>query len=210
MSLFTDIRQLSKSLCNVSGELVDACNLHLSLIEESRGQVIENLVIPPLVDRDPADRRWIQVITGQNLYLIEQGPFQPTMESFHKNTTISKGKQNSFSFKWYTDFPLIEYSIKLQKVFCFACSLFGDAVGCSKAEKSWSVEGIDAWDKMRSRDTKKAGKLTGHFKSAPQAACLEKLDNLRVTERQIDYSISKASKDRLVQKKRTAYKTGNL
>ena len=99
---------------------MDASNLHLSLIEESRGQVTDNIVIPPLVGRDPADRRGIKLTTGQKLYLIEQGPFQPTMESFHKNATISKGKQNSFSSKWYTDFPFIEYSIKASKgiLFC--------------------------------------------------------------------------------------------
>ena len=108
ISFFADIRQLSKYLCDVSGESVDARNLHMSLIEESRGQVTDNIVIPPLVGRDPADRRGIKLTTGQKLYLIEQGPFQPTMESFHKNTTISKGKQKSFSSKWYTDFPLIE------------------------------------------------------------------------------------------------------
>ena len=55
---------------------------------------------------------------------------------------------------------------------------------------------------MRSRGTKKAGKLTGHFTSASHAACVEKLNNLRVTEQQIDYSISKANKDRLVQEEK--------
>ncbi len=198
------ISEFGKNLCKISKELTDACNRHLSLMEDSKRQILDNdnIVTQHLIGHDPADRHDNILTTGQKLYLIEQGPFQPMMLSFPKNSTIPKGKQNSFSSKWYKEFPLIEYSLKLQNAFSFACSLFGDGVGCSKAESSWSKDGTNAWEKMRSRGTKKPGKLLGHFRSEAHLACVEKMDNLRVTERQIDFSLSKANRDRLVQEEK--------
>ena len=51
---------------------------------------------------------------------------------------------------WYTSFPYLEYSIIKNKIYCFACRLFGYGIGCEQGELAW-VAGTDKWNKMRSR-----------------------------------------------------------
>ena len=147
------------------------------------------------IGHDPAMRANIRLTEQQKHFLISRGPSQPKLEKFPINTDISKGKQNNFSAQWYTDYPLLEYSVSVDHAFCFACSLFGDASGC--AETSWSIKGIRRWDKMKSRGQKKKGKLADHFTSSTHKLAVVKLEAFQVKERHVDVGLASARRERV-------------
>jgi hypothetical protein len=50
---------------------------------------------------------------------------QPVLESYPKNSKLAA--QNTtckFVPKWFSEYPLLEYSQSMDKAFCFACRLF--------------------------------------------------------------------------------------
>ena len=111
-----------------------------------------------VMSNDPGGRKGIQLSEQEKNYLITKGPYQPVLENYTCNNTISKSKQNLFSAKWYETFPYLEYSPSLHRAYCFACSLFGDGAGsASTAETNWSSsnDGVNRWDKMKSRGKSK-------------------------------------------------------
>ena len=64
-------------------------------------------------------------------------------------------KTTSFQAKWYDDYPLIEYSVLKDRVYCFVCRLFGDGPGTLRGDPAWTKYGLQRWSKM----TRKDGKL---------------------------------------------------
>ena len=108
-----------------------------------------------VMSNNPAERKGIQLSEQQKDFLISKGPYQPVLENYPCNNVISKSKQNSFSAKWFETFPYLEYSPSLDRAYFFACSLFGDGAGSASAETNWSNDGVNRWDKMKSRGKKK-------------------------------------------------------
>ncbi|CAB4017495.1 Hypothetical predicted protein [Paramuricea clavata] len=126
-----------------------------------------------VISNDPAERIGVQLSEQQKQYLISKGPHQPVLEKYPCNVMISKSKQNSFSAQWYEKFPYLEYSLSLDRAFCFASSLFGDGAGTGSAETNWSSDGVNRWDKMKSRGKAKKGKLCRHFTSTSHKLAAE-------------------------------------
>jgi len=82
------------------------------------------------VEHDPGKRK--KTLTeNERKYLIAVGPFQPKLSVFPANPSIPANKQCRMSSVWYSEYPLLEYSISEDAAFCFACSLFPEGVGSS-------------------------------------------------------------------------------
>lgn len=115
------------------------------------------------VDHDSGKRVAIQT-SCQRQFLISLGPYQPKLSSYPKDTSISAYKQQQFTSKWFIEYPMLEYSIFNDSVYCFVCTLFPHRCGHSKT--AWVVGGVRQWQKMKSRGKDKQGKLAQHFSSA--------------------------------------------
>lgn len=98
----------------------------------------------------------------ERVYLTSLGPYQPKMSIYPINQEIPQNKQHRFNPAWYRDYPMLEYSIDKDAAFCFSCSLFPQS---SQVDSDWVGNGIRFWHKMKSRGTKKMGKLQEHFTS---------------------------------------------
>ena len=136
----------------------------------SRGTCPDN-VNALFIEGDPAGRRGLDFTDQHREYLIYKGAYQPVVAKYPINT-ISARKQYCFTKSWYTNNPFLQYSTNVEKAFCFACSLFGSETGC--AEDTWSSEGVDRWDKMKSRGKQRQGKITQHFTSHSHRLAAEK------------------------------------
>lgn len=75
------------------------------------------------VEHDPGNRIPIKT-TLQRQFLISLGPHQPKLAKYPRDINISINKQHHFTSKWFNEFPMLEYSIATDSVFCFVCSLF--------------------------------------------------------------------------------------
>ena len=53
---------------------------------------------------------------------ICQGPHQPRLSKF--KVTVHNGKARSFCSKWYDMYKWLEYSPKVDKMYCFTCRVF--------------------------------------------------------------------------------------
>ena len=107
--------------------------------------------------------------------MIQQGPFQPRLKSYPRNIKIAESKQCHFSSEWYNSYPHLEYSITKDAAFCFVCQVFSSGIGNPKADEvcdAWTVDGVRAWQKMKSRGKGNAGKLSQHFASSGHKAAL--------------------------------------
>ena len=105
------------------------------------------------ISGDPARRLGINLTDQHRKYLLSKGPQRPMLDSYPVKSSIPARKQNCFTKSWYNIKPFIEYSRNLDKIFCFACSLFGIQIGCS--EDMWQNEGVNRWDKMKGTGKKK-------------------------------------------------------
>ena len=156
------------SVEDFASELKDKSHFLLSSTEKAIGNQAEKVNLTPsitagtescvescVISNDPAERKGIQLNEQQKHFLISKGSYQPLLEGYPCNKAISKSKQNSFSSKWYETLLYLEYSPSLDRAFCFACSLFGNNPGSSYAETSWSHDGVNRWDKMKSRGKNK-------------------------------------------------------
>lgn len=91
------------------------------------------------------------------------GPYQPKLSSYPKVASISAYKQQQFTSKLFIEYPMLEYSIFNDSVYCFICTLFPHRFGHSNT--AWVVGGVIQWQKMKSRGEDKKGKLAQHFSS---------------------------------------------
>ncbi len=173
---------------NLLGELLDVvervCHLSTSLLSDTHQALaginsqqktteFASTKFTP-IDRDPGCRR--RILTDEDrMYMIQQGPFQPKLKSYPRNINIVESKQCHFSSEWYNSFPHVEYSITKDAAFCFVCQVFSSGIGNPKADKArdaWTVDGVRAWHKMKSRGKGNAGKLSQHFASSGHKAAL--------------------------------------
>lgn len=70
-----------------------------------------------LIEHDPGKRRKVTTDNDRN-YLISLGPCQPTLSIFPTNEGIHVSKQRRFNSGWYSEFPLLEYSVNKNAAFC--------------------------------------------------------------------------------------------
>jgi len=106
----------------------------------------------------------------QRQYLIDLGPHQPKLTRYPVNSNIDQCKQHRFSSKWFNEYPLIEYSILKDAVYCFVCSLFPRRAGKLYSDSAWVKTSVNQWHKMKSCGAKKLGKLEQHFSSTSHKA----------------------------------------
>ena len=87
-------------------------------------------------------------------------PRQPTDLQFP--TTNFSGKTRSFNPRWFGQYRWLEYSVKNDAAYCFACRLFGSSsIGNSRPEKAFTSAGFRDWKHA----TGSYGKLFTHNNS---------------------------------------------
>lgn len=154
-----------------SKEFLKNAIIVLEQFSEGTVTLLSNNIIDKFINHDPGGRGPI-ISTSQRQYLIALGPHQPKLTRYPINPNINKCKQHSFSSKWYNKYPLIEYSILKDSIYCFICSLFPHGPDRLYSDSAWVKTGVNQWHKMKSCGTKKLGKLEQHFSSTSHKACL--------------------------------------
>lgn len=77
---------------------------------------------------------------------VLKGPYQPILDIYP--STIQGNKRRSFQKNWYTLYNWIEYSTKLDAVFCFPCRCFrGNESNNSQTTITFSKVGFKGWNK---------------------------------------------------------------
>ncbi|XP_024156269.1 uncharacterized protein LOC112164281 [Rosa chinensis] len=116
------------------------------------------------------------------------GPFQLELEF---PFTEQGSQQRRFQFSWFKDNPWLEYSIALDRAYCFPCFLFDTE---DSQHTTFTVDGFKAWKRVCGGDNvlmKHVGDL-----NSPLHAAMQKWDLLRNPTKQIETIFqSKSSKD---------------
>ncbi|CAF2951480.1 unnamed protein product [Rotaria sp. Silwood2] len=99
----------------------------------------------------------------------------------------SSRKTTSFQDKWYDDYPLIEYSILKDRIYCFVCRLFGHGSGALCADLAWTKSGLQQWARMKGKD----GKLIKHFQSTAHISANERLQTFKKEDSHVDIQLDK-------------------
>ncbi|KAL4090906.1 hypothetical protein QTP88_025664 [Uroleucon formosanum] len=100
----------------VLDDMTNSCN-------DSAPTTVSNNSIDAFVDHDPGKRVAIQT-SCQQKFLISLGPYQPKLSSYPKDASISAYKQQKFTFKWFIEYPMLEYSIFNDSVYCFISYMY--------------------------------------------------------------------------------------
>lgn len=154
-------------------------------------------IIDNLLDHDPGKRGKIESSSQRN-YLLSLGPFQPKLVKFPINIDIFESKQRQFCSNWYKEYPYLEYSIFNDSAYCYICGLFPSGPNRSFADPVWSTTGIRHWHKMKSRGTKKPGKLEQHFTSNAHKAALSDYSNFVLHSNHIDNLLNKKHRENAI------------
>ena len=105
------------SVEDFASKLKDKSHFLLSSTEKAIGNQAEKVNLTPsitagtescVISNEPAERKGIQLNEQQKHFLISKGSYQPLLEGYSCNKSISKSKQNSFSSKWYETLPYLE------------------------------------------------------------------------------------------------------
>ncbi|CAB3983432.1 zinc finger MYM-type 1-like [Paramuricea clavata] len=106
------VNRLSSSLLSDTNQALRHINL------ENEASVFSSTEFTP-IDRDPGCRR--DIITNEDrVCMIKQGPFQPKLSRYPRNSDIPPPKHSHFSSEWFNTYPHLEYSIKKDAAFCFS------------------------------------------------------------------------------------------
>ncbi|KAL4112340.1 hypothetical protein QTP88_016149 [Uroleucon formosanum] len=175
-------------------------NANIVLEKFSGGTVtsLSNNIIDEFINHDPGGRG-PSISTSQCQYLIALGPHQPKLTRYPINLNINKCKQHSFSSKWYNEYPLIEYSILKDSVYCFVCSLFPHGPDKLYSNAAWITTGVNQWHKMKSCGAKKLGKLEQHFSSTSHIACLSDYYQFMTKSNHIDIILNRHNRKEAIQ-----------
>ncbi|CAB4028662.1 zinc finger MYM-type 1-like, partial [Paramuricea clavata] len=198
---------------NLLGELLDvverANRLSSSLLSDAN-QALRHINLEN--EASVSCRR--DIITDEDrVCIIKQGPFQPKLSRYPRNSDIPPPKHSHFSSEWLNTYPHLEYPIKKDAAFCFVCQLFPSAPGCRKSESAWTLNGVGAWHKMKSRGTGKPGKLAAHFSSSSHRETLKALLAFQNKSNHVDVMLDKDCRKALIeeeaetQRNREAIKT---
>ncbi|CAM1154535.1 Uncharacterised protein at_DN1606, partial [Pycnogonum litorale] len=192
-NLLAELLDITERLESMSSALKADANNALQLLRANEEKFTVNETEFQPIDRDPALRRKISS-DADRIYLINQGPFQPKLSRYPRNDAIDPTKQCHFSSEWFRSFPHLEYSISKDACFCFVCQLFQDGVGQQNADEAWTVRGVKAWHKMKSRGKSNAGKLVNHFSSTSHKNCLDALVSFQSKRLHVDCLLDKSKR----------------
>ncbi|CAI6365209.1 unnamed protein product [Macrosiphum euphorbiae] len=93
---------------------------------------------------------------------LATGPCRPVL-NIYKQTRF--GSQNrSFSSQWYKQYTWLEYSMKSNAAFCYACRMFADEL----IDDVWTKKGFSNWQKLNE-------KLKKHDKTKRHLVCVSKM-----------------------------------
>ena len=101
----------------------------------------------------------------------KQGPMQPKLSQF-KQTEIAK-KNRSFTIQWYSRYPLIEYSVQGDAVFCFVCRHFKPK--SNYADDVFIQSGCRNWKKLGDK-LEKHNESISHLVAREQWSAAQKAD----------------------------------
>ncbi|KAK9943937.1 hypothetical protein M0R45_009526 [Rubus argutus] len=87
----------------------------------------------PLNERDNVRRAYVVL-----------GPFQPELSEYPYSFDGSQNRR--FNCKWFKDWPWLEYSIEVDKAFCFPCFLFDSNPSHHPA---FTEDGFRGWKKWK-------------------------------------------------------------
>ena len=175
-------------------------NQMLEDIESREDYIPDILNINYKVSHDPGCRPKT-INDEQRRYLIKMGPFQPVLHSFPKNKNMKASRDTcSFSPRWYSDYPYIEYSIEKDMAYCFVCKLFSHGIDRENSEEVW-IEGFCNWRKaMSSQGKGKQGKIPTHFQSNSHKAALMDFAKFCNQSEHVDLLLDKEKRTRLIEK----------
>ncbi|XP_062021049.1 uncharacterized protein LOC133737530 [Rosa rugosa] len=116
------------------------------------------------------------------------GPFQPKLTF----PFIKQGsQQRKFQFSWFKDNPWLEYSIALDRAYCFPCFLFDTE---NSHHHAFTVDGFKNWKRVCGGDNMLMKHVGGL--NSPHHAAMHKWDLLRNPTKQIEtFFQSKSLKD---------------
>ncbi len=90
--------------------------------------------------RNDSQFQALMIASGDDLGSVDCGPSQPKLASFPKGR-----KNRCFRAIWYEGFRWLEYSVKEDRAFCFACRNFSTST--SKSDIAFTKTGWNAWAK---------------------------------------------------------------
>ena len=87
--------------------------------QENKDPVFSSMKFSP-IDHDPGSRREI-MLDEDRRYMIKQGPFQPKLARYPRNSDIPSPKHCHFSSECFNSYPHLEYSIKKERCSFLLC-----------------------------------------------------------------------------------------
>ncbi|KAJ9552583.1 hypothetical protein OSB04_016628 [Centaurea solstitialis] len=123
---------------------------------------------PKIISYNPNQRDEIR-----RKYLV-MGPCQPRGHEFP--TKLIEAKARRFVPSWFDEYQWLEYSVKVDKAYCFPCYLFRDP---SKTDAAFVTEGFNSWSKKERFKLHEGGVKSNHHKAlANVKICLTKTNQL--------------------------------
>jgi len=82
---------------------------------------------------------------------ILKGPFQPKLKMYPRIQFGNRAR--SFQSAWYDDFRWLEYSLKLDRAFCFVCRMFNTVSGLNvrKIDLAFTNKGFQNWSSVTTK-----------------------------------------------------------
>ncbi|CAM4949812.1 unnamed protein product [Rotaria socialis] len=183
----SSIGKLNESLT----DLLISCNEELERIPLTSITIEELKSTETFVSRDPS---LTKVYNDQELrYLVSQGPYQPILLQYPINQAFRLIHDTChFNPIWYKEFPLIEYSIITDSIYCFCCRLFGSGPGTERLKNGWTSSGMKTWNKMKaSQGAGKRGKIYVHIESEVHKSSLQRYLIFKERKNNVDYMLNK-------------------
>ncbi|CAF3731666.1 unnamed protein product [Rotaria sp. Silwood1] len=153
----------SNDVLKIVSDLRVYCETYLLECVNNRPLVSNSL--PTYLQRDPGAYPNLPRFSSDELkHLIALGSYQPRLSTYPKSKRTKKvengeisvevdlRKTTSFQARWYDDYPLIEYSILKDRIYCFVCRLFGHGPGALCADPAWTTNGLQQRTKMIGKD----------------------------------------------------------
>ncbi|CAF4322626.1 unnamed protein product [Rotaria sp. Silwood2] len=188
----------SDDVLKIVSDLRVYCETYLLECVNNRPLVSNSL--PTYLQRDPGAYPNLPRFSSDELkHLIALGPYQPRLSTYPKlkrtkkddngeiSVEVDLRKTTSFQARWYVDYPLIEYSILKDRVYCFVCRLFGHGPGALCGDPAWTTNGLQQWTKMTGKD----GKLIKHFQSNVHISAHQRLQMFKKEDSHVDIQLDK-------------------
>ena len=119
----------SESVNDVPVDPSPSPSIPIPVVEEchnERNERVEMFDVTSL-ERDPGIRKPIclhPLNEQDNIHraYVVLGPYQPKLGSYP--STIDGVQGRKFNYRWFKDWPWLEYSVEKDKAYCFPCFLF--------------------------------------------------------------------------------------